>query len=377
MTSDTIRHKYSTLLTAPTWVIDRGDHQFYPRLHAALLAFISDVGDSDTAGIDKAQLAYTIETHVRTMLTDCCQRLYMPAYTADLWASPRRLKAVLTPSIRSRLAFLDERDRVWSTVKRYFSPVLQDIPYRPLPGRIVTRYARLVQQIAWNFYLLVLASRNNCEVHFDPVKSSQVLAYLLSLPGLSQESMARLATIQGVFSLFSNNDSLPCFTCVPQTGNSFAERIDEIMEDAHLLEASALRRFLSIGANAASIKRDLRKLLQFIAKHSKWAKGALALATQVAFLPPRSKEVIDKLSACMPELASDATAPVIVVPSEKRLGLNFLVGDASKDVYTTKQSWIVMIRKVGPWGEPSGKGAADNTDAHGNGTPNKTPGHVR
>jgi hypothetical protein len=62
------------------------------------------------------------------------------------------------------------------------------------------------------------------------------------------------------------------------------ERLDDIMADAYLLEASYLRKLFGLRQNIASVRRDLRSLTSFIAKNRPWAKGIVKVAWQTGFV---------------------------------------------------------------------------------------------
>src|ERR1041384_4680400 len=69
---------------------------------------------------------------------------------------------------------------------------------------------------------------------------------------------ARLATIAGLFSsLRAGQGDIPSLSVIP-TGKAgiLTERVHELAEDAYLLEASAVRRFLGLGSNIAALRRD-------------------------------------------------------------------------------------------------------------------------
>ncbi len=85
--------------------------------------------------------------------------------------------------------------------------------------------------------------------------------------------------------MFTRRDELPGFEIVADNSFSFHERLEEILEDAYLAEAASMRQFLSFEANRAAIRRNLRRLLTWVARHRPWAKGVLTVAQQGAALP--------------------------------------------------------------------------------------------
>jgi len=114
----------------------------------------------------------------------------------------------------------------------------------------------------------VLAARYKGEAVLSP---EQFIAYTTELdesPSTSAEGRARLARLAGLIQLFDTSQTVPSLRVRPDVGpQDVSHRIAEILEDAYLLEASHLRRTFGLKQNIASVRRDLRKLLEFITKN--------------------------------------------------------------------------------------------------------------
>lgn len=260
------------------------------------------------------------------------------------------LESLLSETARNRLRFVDRRSSIWLSVKKYFEPVTKDLDDNTtnrsrIPNAGVNYDRHLVSRIAWNFYLLVLATNQQAEVVISPDETTRMIEVLLSFAQLSRESQLRLATIEGVFALFEKNDEIPSFCCVRNRNVSFAERIDEILEDAYLLDASRLRRFLSLGANVAATKRDLRKIIRFIAKNRPWAKGLVSIVSR-SYLTASPTALMEGVFNILPDHTNDLAAPVLLLPNDKSYGKQVIELEASRILFDSDNEWEATIKIV-------------------------------
>ncbi|MHC4474023.1 MAG: hypothetical protein ACYTEL_00150 [Planctomycetota bacterium] len=146
-----------------------------------------------------------------------------------------------------------------------------------------------------------------------PKRTLSLVSQLGALSELDAECHARLATIAGMLNCFEQNTDGPYLRFLPHaTGVPISERLEEIMEDSHLLEASRLRRFLGVKQNVASIKRDLRKVLSHICQKSAWAKGLVGIGSATILGGHGSAKALDKLMHLIPSLDSLGQQPVLV-----------------------------------------------------------------
>jgi len=103
---------------------------------------------------------------------------------------------------------------------------------------------------------------------------------------LSGEARIRLSLIKGLAVCFERQDGIPALVRRPHLVAGLSERIDEILEDAYLLEASRIRTFFSPGANWAALRRDLRRVLAWVARNRSWARDAVRPGEQLFCASP-------------------------------------------------------------------------------------------
>jgi len=188
--------------------------------------------------------------------------------------------------------------------------------------------------IAWALYLLALGARYQSEVVLSPANILQSIRHLRQHATLDNESATRLSIIEGIFQLYSVEEEVQGFSILPMASKySVLERIDEIIEDAWLLDASRLRRLFSVTANRVALRRDLNKVTRFICKHRSWAQGILSTATQSVLLGSQPLSILEKLVRLLPDVELGNYCPIVLVP-EKMPGL-----------------WTVEVHKVMPCGE--------------------------
>ncbi|MFZ2634274.1 MAG: hypothetical protein WA081_17810 [Desulfosalsimonadaceae bacterium] len=345
--------KCSSILTHPTVIYE------HPSEETTLAAYSAFLGAGRK--FEDNLFAVSFEEHIRTMVTSCAWKIHIPAHTNSCWATPSHLKSLLTPTFRKRVNFIDKQNSNWKTVLNYFKPMIEDVPLDRSPGcqPFYGDPLLLLGRIASDFYNIVLATRHSCEVSLSPQRTLHMIRFLLSshcIWALSAESRNRLTTIEGIFSLFTKKEEIPGFVCIPLKDYSFSERINEIMEDADLLQASELRRFFGLKSNVASIKRDMRIILKFISKKG-WVKGALNVSSQLCLLPTETGALIDKLIGAIPTLGSDISAPVLLEPWHNARTTTHWVVIARKDIYDIPHGWCMEAMPI--WGiedNPPNKG---------------------
>lgn len=243
---------------------------------------------------DTLAFGTTLETYLRRMVAQCAVNVKL-THVRPFLRSARDTRALLSPSIRKRVSLVDQRKALWKAVKTYLQPVCDDLKKAPS----YTHAHGDIDLVAWQLYLICLASKHSAEA---PVSVGAALDNIRILETttsarFSLESRARLSLVAGLFGMFSSPMQVPSLQLYPRIGASaIRDRIDEILEDAYLLEASRLRRFLGIRQNLTSVRRDLRLALSTIQKHSQWAKGILRVGASFLGAPSSSSEVTDKLA---------------------------------------------------------------------------------
>lgn len=240
-----------------------------------------------------------VEALARAAVANCAPMLCVPRIPKIVESLGGRLKdSALSASARRRIKILDRRDTVWTAIRTYLEK-----PQREL------RHAGIsLADTGWSLYMLVLATRHGAQFYFNPISARDALDCLVVNSSVSNESAFRLAAIRGVFASFTQRLSLPGLFTVPTSGVNLRDRLEEILEDAYLAEASFLRRSLSLGANRAAIRRDLRLLLRTIARNVKWARGLVKVGEHTALVPGSLSGIVDALLPVVP--VNDGLSPV-------------------------------------------------------------------
>lgn len=281
----------------------------------------------------KEHWSRSLEGYARAMVSNCASSVYVPSLHLENIIKTSDLENLITPSLKKRILFVDQSNSILTSIKDYFLPI----------SEIAGRHEKLTEslnELSLGLYLFSLASKNHTEVVLSPKNQINAINALKTGIGninrgrigigSSSEALARLSIIEGLFGLYKNENEIPCLRFIAEKKTSIAERIEEILEDAYLLEASKLRTFFSPKANFASIRRDLGKLINFIVKNRKWANGILSAGSALGFsayttVPER---ILDKL----PENFQEPLSPVCINPKSH-----------IENLYAGKDSYVVLI----------------------------------
>lgn len=339
------RETYNTIVCPPTLLWEPNGEIGDTSIFTALL---QEKTHPDTKKINKAYIANPFEFYLRTLLSACAYSVSIPAYGGNMWASPRQIKSLVSPSIGKRLRFVDRSHAAWNSINLYLEPVFLNLPTKSLDQKTDDAPQMMwhhANTIAWHLYLLLLAVDGHSEVPINPTDTIASIDCLTRDPLLVAESRARLAIIKGLFASFKKSENIPSFRCVLAVNHSLKERLDEIVDDAHLQDASKLRRFLSVQSNTRAIRKDLKKLVDFIARKRPWAKGAVMAASHAAMLPSSANELVDKIFGIFPELAASSSTPILVDPDSLIAGLGCKVVLTSQRLRSKgKENWCVVVR---------------------------------
>lgn len=298
----------------------------------------------ETEGLNKEDVGNPLEFYVRSMLCACASTISIPAYGKSMWASPNQIKSGLSDSARKRLKFIDRSHTVWAAVENYLKPIYDDIRKSLTKEALERGGSTQLDKVAWDLYLLLLAVRGHSEVPITPSRTLSCIDGLNKSFVLRAENRTRLAIVRGVFALYNKASDIPGFRCISNRGQSLRERLDEILDDAYLLDASKLRRFFGLQSNARAIKRDLRKLTAFIAKNRPWAKGAIMAASQSATLANGSAEVMDKMIELFPELTSDSSVPILIDSDSSFASMGkLMIVSSQRRPFQRSENWMVTI----------------------------------
>lgn len=228
------------------------------------------------------------ETYVLEMVANCASKLYLPHFKPSQLSLTGINKRNITKTLQSKISFLDTRQSLLLAIMRYLKPVI--IKNTSPAGEYETR------QLVWNLYLLILGARTHSEVVVSPKEQLQIIQSIKTESTLSSEAKARLAVIEGVYRSYSKPEKIPGFKFYP-SGQSLYERLEDIVDDANLMEASTIRRLFSLRSNYAKLRKSLRQLTNFIATHSAWAKGIVKAAEFTGYIPSGNplNELIDSI----------------------------------------------------------------------------------
>ncbi len=225
----------------------------------------SEVTELARAGLDAA---------LRAVISHCAPRINIAPPTR--WLGAKAFRQGLPPSLRSRVNVLDTRGTTWQNLHAYVSPIAHDLG---AGDRAADAGSRL-DHIGWSVYKLALAARAGSETLIPVQAVLKDLEALDKPKNFTRESRARVACLLGLFRQYSTEVTVPALRVIPGVrAEAIRERVDEIMEDAYLMETSFLRRTFSLNSNVASVKRDMRRLLKAVLKR-RWAHGLLSLASQ-------------------------------------------------------------------------------------------------
>jgi len=240
----------------------------------------------------------TVEAYLRRMVGQCALSVKL-THVRPLFRSSQDLRALFSPSIRKRVSLVDRRKTTWDAVRSYIHPISHDLSDASKNIHKNKHQKDQIDLLAWHLYLLCLAAKHAGEV---PLAAAQALDNARRIdaecsPHLSAESQARLGVITGVIEGLSQPVEAPSLRLRPNiAANAVRERIEEILEDSYLLEASRLRRFLGLRQNIAAVQRDLRLVLRAIRDHSKWARGLVEVGASLLAGAPAGTEVPAKLA---------------------------------------------------------------------------------
>ncbi|WP_155325534.1 hypothetical protein [Desulfosarcina ovata] len=285
-----------------------------------------------------------LESYSRQMVSQFSLEVQVPYIKLSPVKNAAAIKNRISPSLRKRLKIIDRRNNYWDAIKRYFEPIRRDISedINEFSNSIPLKKLFL---LTWLVYMIVLGSKKGADVAVDPNHNKDLCDALLTFPKLSSESKSRLSVVRGIFAAYRDSELVPSLMYVPSiTVGRVAERIDEILDDAYMIEASNLRRFFGLRQNIASVRRDLRSLTRFIVKNRPWAKGLTNVVSQRSFFG--SDAVIEGLNALCeskPNSAPVCFDPIqhiksLGVPAGEMLWTNWPVHNGTRAAWWSPQN---------------------------------------
>lgn len=255
----------------------------------------------NSSNISNEDLANSIEIYLLKMVSNCAVTVDVPYQSNPNWLKPNKLRSLLSPSLKKTVNFIDSRSSIWNACTAYLQPLVEKIGSR-----------RFLDELIWYLYLLALSAKYKAEVVLPPENALQCVLKLGTEKGLDSESKFRLAKIEGLFKSFNTKVSSPVLNLDGYRSYiDITERIDEILEDAYLLEASQIKRFFGLNSNKAALKRDLRKILGLITSKRSWAKGLVSVGSTAMYGSDSSDKVLDNLLNIIPQLGNLDEGPVL------------------------------------------------------------------
>lgn len=246
-------------------------------------------------------LGDSLELAVHRMIAHCAINIHVPYIANYGWLRHHKIKSFLSSSAKKHILFIDQRHKLWDSIVAYLKPLTSALGEN-----------NELNRLAWAIYLIALSSKYKAEVVLNPKKTLSIIRKLNNFPELNAECHARLATLVGILNSFKEHTEGAYLRFLPNTSEiPLSERLKEIMEDAYLLEASRLRRFLGVKQNIVSINRDLRKILTYICKKRTWAKGIVGIGASMLMGGQGSAEAMDKLVELIPSLGEVGQQPVL------------------------------------------------------------------
>lgn len=236
------------------------------------------------------------------MVSNCSLEIYVPYADENNWMRHSELKSSLSRTISKTIRFVDKRDQLWETCLDYLDPIRSTADDR-----------MKVDELAWSLYLLMLATKYRGEVVLPPEKVKLQIYSIKKGSNINQEAKARLAKIEGIFNCFDSKIQIPSLTFRKHISkDAISNRIDDICEDAYLLEASALRKFIGYKSNRAAIVRDLRKIIRFISKSRNWAKGIVNVGSANINGSESAFKIAEHVVDILPDLQSQPGCPALL-----------------------------------------------------------------
>jgi len=249
------------------------------------------LGISDSVALD-----------VSILLGACATRVMMIAPPRDAWLSESRLSKTLSGSLLKRLKFVDSRGKQWARVERYLEPIFEISHEDDLED---------LRQVTLNLYELCLAAEFGSEVDILPRDVIELITGLLRQGHFNGEAHARLIVLQALFRGAENVGSVLGVQTIAGAEAFVSNAIDEILDDAEFLQASALRRWFSMSSNKRAVSRDLRRIINAFTQKKRWAQSLIVASKSLAAITAgkfggseAAKELMDTISNQQSQLLS-------------------------------------------------------------------------
>lgn len=244
----------------------------------------------------------------------------MPDLASEVWATPRRLAKLMSPSLRRRVQFIDRRKTLWHAVERYFEP------FRTVAadGKVNVAHILQIDYLALAVYQTLIALKFNCEVAIA-ADTVHVASYLLNLSSIDAERRARVAVISGLLKTIVTLNAPTLVFNGNRNEPIVQDLMSAILDDAEFLQASRLRRFLSYESNRRALLRDIRRAASIVSRRPLF-RAVLSIAMQPLTLLPVGKTLSGFVDTLTSQVHTDSKFVVSSQPYRLSRGLRLYQG---------------------------------------------------
>jgi len=262
-------HSLSKVVTSFFYVIEHlGDQKFRPRPGLDLLA---------------AEL-------VRT----AANRIFVP-YHKPLFGSPiEEVIKQYPPSLVARIEIVDRDGAIYERVSNYLRPIYEEVKDTP--------YILAYNNISDFLYKLTIASKLQAEADVSMLSFIGFSTNDLRKNVKDEEARFRLDQLYGVYSIYQKLDRIDVLTMLPGVSiPSIYDRINELLNEAEIIELSKDRYLLGIPSKAKIALQRIKLGISNISRNKKYKSyiGAASDLIQIAGashgVPIPSKSVYEVL----------------------------------------------------------------------------------
>jgi hypothetical protein len=132
---------------------------------------------------------------------------------------------------------------------------------------------------------------------------------------------------------------------VPGSAAFVADAIDEILDDAEFLQASALRRWFSISSNKRAVSRDLRRVVSALTQKKRWAQSLAAVSKSLVGIAADRFGGSDAARELAGTIFASAASSSVVIAPRPPVTVRSIVVETVRAAKHDDQ-WCLWIHKV-------------------------------
>jgi len=322
---------YNSVLAWPTIVIP--DDEPLEKLGAAMHAMCLRSDSDDTRLRSAPDISDTFGFYVGALLGGCATRVTMVTPPPTAWVSARRLTGWLPPTFSRRLTFVDPNGTAWSRVERYFEPIFE----------ACVDYLDDARDLSIDLYEVVLGAQLRSEVHIIPNATVEVIDGMLGQDHIRGEARARLVVLRSLFAAANDTVSYSGLQGVSGRERFLAETIDDILDDAEFLQASALRRHFSVASNKRALSRNIRRLVAAVTRKKAWARSLMVVAQSLMVLACAKLGASQAATELVQTILDSAQSSSVVISPEPPLPAPSMVVHAVRAA-KHEDEWYLRVR---------------------------------